>query len=455
VSRRIGSGYVVHEIIGRGASGTVWRGDGPDGPVAVKVLRPELAGDEQIVVRFVRERRLLTRLRHPHLVAVRDLVAEGDTLALVFDLVDGPSLRARLDNAGPLSPAEAADTVAWVAEALLVVHAAGVVHRDVKPENVLLASDARAPRPMLTDFGVALLTGDGRMTDAGGVVGTAEYLAPESASGLPPTPAADIYAAGVLLYELLCGRTPFGAPHPAAVIHRHVYEEPEPIDGAPEALWAIISRCLAKQPADRPDAAELARVLRAAAAGLPDHAAPARPLVHAAPSDTESATHLGRRPAKVPAPAAVRRRRWRWRSRYAIAGLAVLALAGATTARAIRDEGPLVYRAATGWLCPEWLAEPDVPSLRPCVLARGGVVAAAAHARLPAGAPPVQVEVHLVRAGEPGTVVASGRCRLSAAAGATSGCGQLRHPLDGERYFAVAVIVGRLGTAVASPIVAR
>jgi serine/threonine protein kinase, bacterial len=220
VSRRIGSSYLAHDVIGRGASGTVWRGAGPDGPVAIKVLRPELAGDEEIVARFLRERSLLTRLRHPHLVAVRDLVAEGDTLALILDLVEGPTLRACLDRSGALRPDEAAETVAGVSEALRVIHDAGVVHRDVKPENVLLAAAGHGTRPMLTDLGVALLAGCGRLTAPSGLVGTPDYVAPETISGARPTPAADVYATGVLLYELLAGRTPFGADHPAAVLYQ-------------------------------------------------------------------------------------------------------------------------------------------------------------------------------------------------------------------------------------------
>ncbi|CAM5734347.1 Serine/threonine-protein kinase PknD [Streptomyces alboniger] len=138
MTRKIGSRYSAHQILGRGSAGTVWLGEGPDGPVAVKLLREDLASDQELVGRFVQERTALLGLEHPNVVSVRDLVVDGNDLALVMDLVRGTDLRTRLDRDKRLSPEAAAAIVADVADGLAAAHAAGVVHRDVKPENVLL-----------------------------------------------------------------------------------------------------------------------------------------------------------------------------------------------------------------------------------------------------------------------------------------------------------------------------
>lgn len=257
VTVRIGSRYVARAIIGQGSFGTVFRADGPDGPVAVKLLRPDLAGNPDVVHRFLRERSVLLRLSHPGIVRVRDLVAEGDVLALVMDLVPGPDLRARLHSAATVPAAEAARLVADVAVALSYAHGQGVVHRDIKPENVLLQDGT----PRLTDFGIARLVATAA-TVAGQheVLGTPAYLAPELAVGSGPTSAVDVYACGVLLYELVAGRPPFVADHPLTVVHQHVTDVPQRPAGMPEELWRTVGACLAKSPEQRPDADTL-RVL--------------------------------------------------------------------------------------------------------------------------------------------------------------------------------------------------
>ncbi|MGH3345250.1 MAG: protein kinase domain-containing protein [Carbonactinosporaceae bacterium] len=281
MDRSIGSRYVARAVLGRGGFGTVWRGEGPDGAVAIKLLREELATDPDVVARFLRERSVLVRLRHPNLIKVRDLVAEGETLALVMDLVDGHDLRTHLRERGPLPPAEAAELVAAVLEALAVAHDSGVVHRDVKPENVLLGhrdgagegAGEGALLPLLTDFGVARLVEGQGLTKSHTIVGTPNYLAPEIASGQGTGPAADVYAAGILLYELVSGHPPFAADHPMAVLRRHLEDRPQRPSGVPDQMWAVIVACLAKDPGARPDAATLARRLRAAdAAAASDRA---------------------------------------------------------------------------------------------------------------------------------------------------------------------------------------
>lgn len=295
--RPVGSKYFLEEPLGRGATGTVWRGrvrgaddsagsggtgDAAAGAaVAVKVLREELASDPDVVMRFLRERSVLVRLRHPHIVQVRDLVVEGDTLALVMDLVDGPDLHRYLRENGPFSPIGAALLTAAVADALAASHADGVVHRDLKPANVLLATTvdgdgAERMHPMLTDFGIARLADSPGVTRTHEFVGTPAYVAPESAQGRPQTSAVDVYGAGVLLYELVTGRPPFRGETAIEVVQAHLNEQPQRPPSVPEPLWTVMERCLRKDPAQRPSADNLARALRVVAAGVGAHASPAQ-----------------------------------------------------------------------------------------------------------------------------------------------------------------------------------
>lgn len=267
MARKIGSRYTANQILGRGSAGTVWLGEGPEGPVAIKLLREDLASDQELVGRFVQERTALLGLEHPNVVSVRDLVVDGNDLALVMDLVRGTDLRTRLDRDRRLSPEAAVAIVADIADGLAAAHAAGVVHRDVKPENVLL--DMQGPLgpggshpALLTDFGVAKLIDSPRRTRATKIIGTPDYLAPEIVEGLPPRAAVDIYALATVLYELLAGFTPFGGGHPGAVLRRHVTETVAPLPGIPDELWQLIIQCLAKAPASRLRASELGARLR-------------------------------------------------------------------------------------------------------------------------------------------------------------------------------------------------
>ncbi|CAM5231362.1 serine/threonine-protein kinase [Streptomyces narbonensis] len=267
MARNIGSRYTTHQILGRGSAGTVWLGEGPEGPVAVKLLREDLASDQELVGRFVQERTALLGLDHPRVVKVRDLVVDGNDLALVMDLVRGTDLRTRLDRERRLAPEAAVAITADVADALAAAHAAGVVHRDVKPENILLDMEgplgpAGAHPALLTDFGVAKLIDTPGRTKATRIIGTPDYLAPEIVEGLPPRAAVDIYALATVLYELLAGFTPFGGGHPGAVLRRHVTETVVPLPGIPEELWQLIVQCLAKAPASRLRASELAARLK-------------------------------------------------------------------------------------------------------------------------------------------------------------------------------------------------
>jgi serine/threonine protein kinase len=269
VTRRIGSRYTVTRVIGRGTCGTVWSGEGPEGPVAIKLLHEDLTADQALIARFVQERTVLTGLRHPRIVGVRDLVVDGNDLALVMDLLVGPDLRGRLDREGPMTPERAVGLAADIAEGLAAAHEQGIVHRDVKPENVLV--DA-VDRGRLTDFGIARLVDGPKRARATRIVGTPDYLAPEVIEGCPPGPAVDVYALATVLFELLTGWTPFGGGNPGAVLRRHVTGSVPRVPAMPDELTDLMERCLAKSPAARLSAAEFGtelRELRPGLAGLP------------------------------------------------------------------------------------------------------------------------------------------------------------------------------------------
>jgi serine/threonine-protein kinase len=224
-------------------------------PVAIKILRPELVSDPEVVARFVQERTILTSIDDPHVVRVIDLVVEGDTLGIVMELVRGPDLRRHLLARRTVPPAEALILTGQLLRGMSAVHAAGSVHRDIKPENVLVDTAGGQTRLKLTDFGVARLAYGGSLTRLSGVIGTPEYMAPELAEHNRATPAADVYSAGIVLYEMLCGRTPFAGGHPLAVLRRQADQPPPPIPGVPAELWDRIAWMLAKDPASRPASA--------------------------------------------------------------------------------------------------------------------------------------------------------------------------------------------------------
>ncbi|GEK03715.1 serine/threonine-protein kinase [Streptomyces sp. NPDC003344] len=307
--RPVGSKYLLEEPLGRGATGTVWRArqretagaeaavpGQPGETVAIKVLKEELASDPDIVMRFLRERSVLLRLTHPNIVRVRDLVVEGDLLALVMDLVDGPDLHRYLRENGPFTPVAAALMTAQIADALAASHADGVVHRDLKPANVLLQQYDGRMHPMLTDFGIARLADSPGLTRTHEFVGTPAYVAPESAEGRPQTSAVDIYGAGILLYELVTGRPPFSGGTALEVLHQHLSAEPRRPSTVPDPLWTVIERCLRKNPDERPSAENLARGLRVVAEGVG---------VHANAAQIAAAEGVGALLAPDPAPAPV------------------------------------------------------------------------------------------------------------------------------------------------------
>jgi serine/threonine protein kinase len=257
VSQPLGSRYVLHEMLGRGAMGQVFRANMRDAetPVAVKLLKPELVSDPELVARFIQERSILTSISHPNVVQIFDLVVEGDTLGIVMEYVAGQDLRHHLRRQGTLPPAEAVSLTRQILHGVAAVHASGIIHRDIKPENLLLGTSGEHPAVKLTDFGVARLSYGSSLTKRTSLIGTPEYMAPELADGGVLTPAADLYSVGILLYEMLGGETPFTGGHPLAVLRRHVEQPPVPIPDLPEQLWDYVDWLLAKDPASRPGSA--------------------------------------------------------------------------------------------------------------------------------------------------------------------------------------------------------
>ncbi len=231
------AGYRLDELIARGGMGVVYRATqlALERPVALKVIAPHLAGDSGFRERFLRESRLAARLEHPGVVPVYDAREEDGELIVAMRLVEGGDLKQRIAARGPLPPAEAVALLGQVAEALDAAHAAGIVHRDVKPHNVLLEGD----RAYLTDFGLAKALGDSGVLSGVSIAGTAEYMSPEQWRGREVGPAADVYSLGCVLYEAVTGIAPFA--------RRAGDAEPE----MPRGLDAVVERAVAKDPAER------------------------------------------------------------------------------------------------------------------------------------------------------------------------------------------------------------
>lgn len=259
---RIG-GYRLLEQLGRGSTGRVYRAvRTADGSThAVKVLREDLLDDATATARFRREAESLLHLDHPAVVRAHEVVAEGDALAIVMNLVNGPDLRRLLRERGPLPPSTACAVGAQVARGLAAAHAAGVVHRDLKPENVLLELREDGILARVSDFGVARLSFGASLTRSSHLVGTPDYMAPEAAAGSAVTPAVDVYALGVLLFEAVVGWRPFRGDSPMAVLNQHGSAGRRQPEGLPDALWPVLRDALAVRPTERPDAGALAVLL--------------------------------------------------------------------------------------------------------------------------------------------------------------------------------------------------
>jgi serine/threonine-protein kinase len=343
--RHVGSSYILQRPIGQGATGTVWRGtDLSTGqPVAVKLLHESLLRQPKLVTRFVQERTILLMLRHRNVVRVRDLFSVGETLGLVMDLVSGGSLRDHLRKHHTVPAGEAARLAAQVAAALAEAHELGVVHRDLKPDNILLQAEKGRLETRLTDFGVARILNTPSMTTPNAVVGTPHYMSPEAFHTPSTSPATDVYALGVLLYEMVTGRPPYDSDSIPDLMRRHMEGNPPRPPGIPDGYWDAIMACMALKPRLRPSAAELVADLSDVAGETSDWPAlpaPAGPPIE--PNPPVDVPSLKPAPAisVVPGPREPKQPRnqaphWRWArpgATMTVIALAMLASAVATTA---------------------------------------------------------------------------------------------------------------------------
>ncbi len=246
--------FELEEVVGSGGMASVYRAHDQmlERPVAVKILHEQYVSDEEAVERFQREARSAAQLAHPNIVTVIDRGEDDGRPYIVFEYVEGENLKQLVAREGALPVGMVIDLGIQIAQALEAAHERGVVHRDVKPQNVLLAEEGRVK---VTDFGIAHSRGTVGLTLTGTIMGTSDYIAPEQAKGEPAGEGSDIYSLGVVLYELLTGRVPYEAESPVAVAMRHVHDPVPSVRSTrpevPPRLDACVRRALAKEPRDR------------------------------------------------------------------------------------------------------------------------------------------------------------------------------------------------------------
>jgi beta-lactam-binding protein with PASTA domain/predicted Ser/Thr protein kinase len=270
--------YELQAVLGQGGMARVFRGTDRvlNRTVAIKVLSPQFADDDQFVARFRREAQAAAGLNHPNIVSVYDTGSQGDVHFIVMEYVEGRTLRDLIRQEGPLLPERAAEITEAVARGLAAAHEAGLVHRDVKPGNIMITRDGEVK---VMDFGIARTTSGDTLTQTAAILGTASYLSPEQAQGESVDARSDIYSVGCVLYEMLTGRPPFTGDSPVSIAYKHVGENPIPPSrintDIPSGLEAVVMKCMAKNPENRYRTAielrdDLARVLQ----GMPPVATP-------------------------------------------------------------------------------------------------------------------------------------------------------------------------------------
>jgi len=350
--------YRVESHLAHGGMATVYLGTDTrlDRTVALKIMHAELANDEDFVRRFIAEARSIAQLSHPNVVTVYDQGADGRTLYLAMEYVPGRNLRDLLRERTRLRPREALDIIEGVLSGLAAAHAAGIAHRDVKPENVLLGN---AQSIKVADFGLARLLSDVTHTKSGLLIGTAAYLAPEQVAGDRVDFRTDVYATGVMLFELLTGRQPFTGDTPLAVAYRHVNEVVPPasslVPGLPPALDSLVALATSRDPDLRPaDAGQFLRAITSARHGLPLDAPPPAPTSAAASGLPPAGPGLPGGAPGLPGTAA---------GAAAVAGLGVMhGVPGHDASSA--DTAPPRPVVAPVWPAPpptEWPAPPSAP----------------------------------------------------------------------------------------------
>lgn len=347
MSGRIGPGsviagrYQVEAQIGVGGMASVYRAQDIQlgRKVAVKVLHPQYAEDGEFVERFRREAKAAAQLQHPGIVAVYDTGSWDGTWYIAMELLEGPTLKERLQREGRIAPGEAVQLTEQILKAVRAAHRDGIIHRDLKPHNVILDD---VGNPKVTDFGIAR-RGASDMTATGSVLGTAHYLAPEQAQGEVITPRTDLYSVGVVLYEMLTGRTPFEGDSAVSIALAHVNNEPRsPRSVVPEitpALDAVVMRSLAKRPSDRfADADAFLAALADAKRGIAPVYSPVTGEQGVALADAGDRRHGDRRTGSIPV---IQPERPWWKKPWAV-GLAALVVIAAIVAALLLSSKPRV-----------------------------------------------------------------------------------------------------------------
>src|ERR1700730_15890316 len=251
-------GYRIDELISRGGMGVVYRATNValNRIYALKVLAPELTDDDQFRERFKREMRVAASLHHPNVVGIHYAGEHDGLLFLVMDFVHGTDLHQLLRKSGALEPDRAVDLLAQFAAALDAAHGKGLVHRDVKPANILITVRDGEEHAYLTDFGLAKRSDTvGALTQQGAVVATVDYMAPEQVTGAVTDARTDIYALGCVLYQMLTGNVPYERENSVATLFAHVHEPPPPVEGrisdTHPAFASVLAQAMAKEPSDR------------------------------------------------------------------------------------------------------------------------------------------------------------------------------------------------------------
>lgn len=350
--RVLGNRYEIQQVLGEGGMAKVFLGTDRvlSRTVAVKVLSPQYAEDQQFVARFRREAQAAAALNHPNIVSVFDTGSTGNVHYIVMEYVQGRTLQDLLREESRLTPERSTEIGEAVARALSAAHAKGLVHRDIKPGNIMITREGQVK---VMDFGIARATSSDTVTQTAAVLGTAAYLSPEQAQGETVDGRSDIYSLGVVMYEMLTGRQPFTGESPVSIAYRHVTEDPVPPSrlnpDVPEALDAIVLKAMAKSADDRyQNAQELIDDLHRAAQGMPVAAAP--PL----PGDTTQVIDRGSQTQVMTGPIEEEMeeegRRTGWTVFWIILVLAILGLASFFLVSALMGEAePVVVPDVVGF----------------------------------------------------------------------------------------------------------
>jgi serine/threonine protein kinase len=318
VGKTLGNYQILAEI-GRGGMAVVYRAYQPslNREVAIKVLPPQFTFDQQFVERFVREAQAAASLRHPHIIVIHDVAEQNGLYYIVMEILKGCTLRQLIEQEGALPPTRVARIVEQIASALDYAHRRGFVHRDVKPDNIFVG---QGDRVTLTDFGIAKAASGHQLTKTGMLIGTPQYMSPEQAQGEAVGPATDIYALGIVAYQMLSGRVPFQGTTPHAILYQQIHELPPPLrsvrSGLPPAVDSVLNAALAKEPRARyASAGKFAQALATTVGGGAPVPPPLPPAARPAPAPARAA-----RAPKPPAPPRRRLSPWLW-------GLAIVAVA--------------------------------------------------------------------------------------------------------------------------------